>query len=84
MAGWRRFSSPSCVAARILEVRQRLEEAYAVELAENALVNRFVSGLSGLPEGHASALLRRTVRQYRETYLEQARARDTSPGAKKC
>ena len=50
---------------RMVAVRQRLEEALAAEMAEDALVERFVARLSELPPERADFLLGRTRREYR-------------------
>ncbi len=51
-------------AAAILDVRQRLEEALAAEMAEDALLERFVARLFDLPPERAMRLLARAGRQY--------------------
>ena len=72
-------------AARILDVRQRLEEAQAAELAVEALVDRFVAGLFELPEDEASALLRRVERQHLEDRKRAAEnERRKAPGDGTC
>ena len=62
-------------AERILKVRQRLEEAFAAEMAEDAFVERFVAVLLELPPERATHLLARAAQQYSRQAEEVA-----SPG----
>ncbi len=57
---------------KIRDVRQRLEEALAAEMAEDALVERFVSGLLELPPERAVHLIARAAHHY-EQQLDQRR-----------
>ena len=52
-------------SARMLDVRQRLEEALAAEMAEDALVDQFVARLLTLPLERAELLLGQAGRKYR-------------------
>ncbi len=51
-------------AETIQEVRQRLEEAFAAEMAEDTLLEQFVARLSDLPPERALHLLSRAGREY--------------------
>jgi hypothetical protein len=59
-------------AERILQVRQRLEEAFAAEKAEDALVERFVAVLLELPPERATHLFARAAQQYNRQAGEAA------------
>ena len=59
-------------AERILQVRQRLEEAFAAEKAEDALVERFVAVLLELPPERATHLFVRAAQQYNRQAGEAA------------
>ena len=72
-------------AGRIRDVRRRLEEAHAAELAVEALADRFVAGLFELPEDEASALLRQVEWQYTKSRKRAGEnERRKAPGAKRC
>ncbi len=66
----------SAAPEKILQVRQRLEEALAAEMAEDALVERFVARILELPPERAIQLIARAAHQY-EQQLDQLR-RSTS------